>query len=444
MIAACLQNWWEGIKALATQPRSRSCWRLAELLWGMLFAAGRRTVTSWLRAAGITHRFAGYYHFIADLGRKAKPFATRLFTLLLRRLPLPERVLVAIDDTPTKRYGPKVQGAGLHHNPTPGPAKAKWVYGHVWTMLALLVRHPRWGTLALPLLSHLYIRQQDLGKLPKNLRWPFQTKLQQACDLLRWAAEILISSGKKGAAVVDGFYVKRPVLKTARELNLPLVGRLRKDAALYDLPPPLKPGQRRGPGRPRKYGTHRIDLGKRAAHPGGWQTVQCVQYGEEVTKTVKSFVATYPPAYGAIRVAIVREEEGPQFFLSLDPNDSPRAILEDAADRGTIEQTIHDVKEVGGAGQQQVRGLWANLGAWHLNLWLHSLVELWAWGKPKEQLCDRSLCPWDDPDRRPSHADRRKALRREILQQEFSATALGHRVPQEIRRFIDKLLVLAG
>ena len=32
------------------------------------------------------------------------------------------RWLFALDDTPTKRYGPYVQGAGVHHNPTPGPA----------------------------------------------------------------------------------------------------------------------------------------------------------------------------------------------------------------------------------------------------------------------------------------------------------------------------------
>src|SRR5262245_34794991 len=32
------------------------------------------------------------------------------------------RLTFALDDTPTERYGPKVQGAGVHHNPTPGPA----------------------------------------------------------------------------------------------------------------------------------------------------------------------------------------------------------------------------------------------------------------------------------------------------------------------------------
>ncbi|MGA2031960.1 MAG: hypothetical protein ABSG68_06880, partial [Thermoguttaceae bacterium] len=41
----------------------------------------------------------------------------------------------AIDDSPTKRYGPKVEGADIHHNPTPGPADQKYLYGHIWVTL---------------------------------------------------------------------------------------------------------------------------------------------------------------------------------------------------------------------------------------------------------------------------------------------------------------------
>lgn len=53
--------------------------------------------------------------------------------------------------------------------------------------------------------------------------------------------------------------------------------------------------------------------------------------------------------------------------------------MEAFADRAAIEPVFHDVKEVWRSGQQQVRSLWANIAAWHVNLWLHKLVELWAW-----------------------------------------------------------------
>ena len=46
----------------------------------------------------------------------------RVFGLVLSRiLKDKSRVLLVIDDTPTKRYGPQGAGAGMHHDPTPGP-----------------------------------------------------------------------------------------------------------------------------------------------------------------------------------------------------------------------------------------------------------------------------------------------------------------------------------
>ncbi len=115
------------------------------------------------------------------------------------------------------------------------------------------------------------------------------------------------------------------VVSATRVLKIPklvVVGRLRKDAALRDLPVKLKRGQRRGRGRPRKYGPHKLSLAKRA-------------------------------------------------------------------------------------GQQQVRNIWTNLTVYNMNLWMHTLVELWAWQRPGEQLCNRSDSPWDNASRRPSHANRR-------------------------------------
>ncbi len=61
-----------------------------------------------------------------------------------------------MDDTPTGRYGPHVEGAGVHHNPTRGPADGEWLYGHNWVALAWLTTHPLWGVIALPLRSALY------------------------------------------------------------------------------------------------------------------------------------------------------------------------------------------------------------------------------------------------------------------------------------------------
>src|SRR5207247_6724024 len=85
-------------------------------------------------------------------------------------------------------------------------------------------------------------------------------------------------------------------------------------------------------------------------------------------------------------------------------------ILEAVADRSALEQVFHDVKEVHGVGQAQTRNYWTSVAVYHLNLWLHTLIELWAWHRSAKELVDRRRSPWDDKERRPSHADRRNAL----------------------------------
>jgi len=56
-----------------------------------------------------------------------------------------------------------------------------------------------------------------------------------------------------------------------------------------------------------------------------------------------------------------------------------RLILKCVADRPAVEQNFHDVTDVEGAGRQQLRDMYSNVAAWHLGLWVHTLVELWSW-----------------------------------------------------------------
>lgn len=222
--------------------------------------------------------------------------------------------------------------------------------------------------------------------------------------------------------------------------RLPLVGRLRKDAALCDLPPVEKTRAKQSRGRKRKYGVNRISLAKRAAHRCGWEQTTVTVSGREVVKRTKTFLATHRTFGGAIRVVIVKEHHGPQFFYCTDTSADVREILEAFADRAAIEQAFHDVKEVWGSGQQQARNVWSNIACWHLNLRLFTLVELWAWKKSAAELTHRDDSPWDDVERRPSHADRRNALQAACLAEELSAALPAAPLPRKIRETLKRLL----
>lgn len=430
-----LPEWSQWVESLSLVLHADNRWRLLVLMTGMLFARGRLTVSSWLRGARITKDFQDYYYFVSAVGKRVDAVAGRLLTLLFRHIEPGPVVLFALDDTPTKRYGPKVEGAGLHHNPTPGPSQHEWVYGHVWVVLSWVVRHRLWSTIALPLLARLYVRQCDVAnpqKLPPQRRWKFRTKLELAADLIEWLAERVKSCGKTLRIVADGFYAKRPLLKRAAAAGVVVFSRLRCDAALFEPPPEIKPNAKRGRGRPRKYGAKRLSLATRAGHPRGWTTGEFTLYGKLVTKTYKTFLASYRPAGGLIRVVLVKDDDRNwRAFFSTDPHSTVTEILEAVADRAAIEQNFHDLKEVEGLGQPQLRNIWANVGACHLNLWLHTLTELWSWHQPHSILTDRRDSPWDDAARRPSHADRRNALRRSSLEHQFqkaTTAQAGHSI----------------
>lgn len=71
-------------------------------------------------------------------------------------------------------------------------------------------------------------------------------------------------------------------------------------------------------------------------------------------------------------------------------------------------------------------------------------VEAWAWGRAEEELVDRSGSPWDTEERRPSHADKRKALQGEILRGEIQATFGAGTKCEEFQALAMRLLRLAA
>ena len=427
---------------LASAIDRRSSPRLALLFLGAVLARGRRTVTTWIRAAKLSGKYQSCYLAVASAGKKADDIARRLLTEVVRPLLKDaKRLTLALDDTPTKRYGPQVQGAGIHHNPTPGPAGSRYVYGHVFVVLALLVVHPAWGVVALPLLARLYVRKKDLPAIDPKHRPTFRTKLEMAVELLRWAKPWLDLMNLPIWVVADGAYANKEFLKPAMALGMTVVSRLRKDAALRTVPGPRPAGKR---GRPRTYGPDVIDLAKRAGQKRGWSTETLTLYGVATAKKYKTFLATWRPAGGVIRVVLVDEPTGWRAYFCTDTSASVADILGMVADRFSLEITFRECKQVVGAGQQQVRFIWANIGAFHICLWTFTMTEAWAWGRKAEDLVDRSASPWDVASRRPSHADKRRAWRRELLGEEIRAVLRPGVTEEEIQAAADRLLSLAA
>jgi hypothetical protein len=416
------------VKSMARLLDGRMAFRLSIIMAGMMLAADRRVAASWFTSAGVQDDWDRFYACLISVGRRNSLLARPLMIAVVRKFdPGPDgHITIGVDDSPTRRYGRHVEGVGVHHNPTPGPADGEWIYGHNWVSLCFLATHRFWGVLALSLRSLLYVREQDVPQLAEKYDWKFRTKHELAVELVTWFVTHLRSFQIqcKIWLAVDGAYVGRSVLQALGKLGVVIFSRLRKDAVLFDLPPKPKSGQC---GRPRIYGTQRFDLRKRAAHQEGWQTITYVCRGVKVTRQYKTFLATSQLVSGVIRVAILRFESGEwAAYFCTDPNVEARNILETVAARWAIEEQFHDVKEVWGAGQQQVRNVWSNIACWNLNQWMYTLVELASWDVPKSDLTDRSGRPWDNAARRPSHADRRRAICKEMLKKTIFGGSARH------------------
>ena len=335
-------DWQEWVNWLAAGLHGRSRWRLSLILMGMLFAKGRRTVTTWLRAAGIHDDFADYYYFLQPLGRKSKPFAERLWTMLLLRM-VPGRVLLVVDDTPTQRVwaASARRGHSSQSHARSGRSEV-FVRAHLGDDLvgaapSAVANHRLAAGRPAVCASQRY--RQDSPEAPLGVS-------HQAGA----GSPTSVAAGENGSSVRQNRVGRRrrglcqaPLFETVvsgwRRSGQPLAERRRLVRSAT------------APAAARSWSAAAIRrqadfAARRAAHPRGWQTVECFAYGKLVTKTFKTFLATYRPAGSVIRVVIVREDHGCQFFFSTEPATTPREIIETFADRATIEQDFHDVKEV--------------------------------------------------------------------------------------------------
>ncbi|HMB05251.1 MAG TPA: hypothetical protein VKP69_16125, partial [Isosphaeraceae bacterium] len=75
-----------GITALAGTLDARQQARFVQLCTGLLFARGRRTVASWLRACAAGRDSKRYYYLLGSVGRKAWALAGQLLRILQHQL----------------------------------------------------------------------------------------------------------------------------------------------------------------------------------------------------------------------------------------------------------------------------------------------------------------------------------------------------------------------
>src|SRR4051794_14630960 len=203
-----------------------------ELLLGAAVTRGGH-VTDAILAAGLSRSWTTYYWFL-QRARWAWLAVWQALLAVLATLFEPPVWHVVIDDTVVERVSSRAPGSLLHRNHSAEPNRSRFLRGQGWLCLAAVVERV-WRVGAGPLMPRLVRRGTHRGKLVS------------ARFLLRLLGQRL----GRVRLPLDAWFVRARLIEAALADGHTVIGRARRDLALYAVP---RPPRRRRRGRPRKYG----------------------------------------------------------------------------------------------------------------------------------------------------------------------------------------------
>jgi DDE superfamily endonuclease len=408
------------------------------LLAGAILAPARRTVTAALRILG-RDRDPGFCTFHRILNRAAwssRAAAGQLLILLIKAfVPAGAPVVIGLDDTIERRWGPKISARGIYRDPVRS-SKGHFVKasGLRWLSAMLLVQVP-WAdrVMALPFLTLLAPSKRFYAgktRAPKTLLdWARQAALQ----IHRWLPDRYI------VLVADSAFAAIEFLAAVRN-HVCVVTRLRLDANLFDFPPQRRKGRGRPPikGKPQKKLSALLKDRKvswKRYRVGLWygRTNRLVEIASGTALWYRAGVTPVP-----IRWLLVRDPKGelePQAFLATDLKANPGDILSWFVSRWQLEVTFEEVRAHLGVETQRQWSDKAILRTTPVLLGLFSIVTLWAHDLSRSRKLKPRTAAWY-PKAVLTFSDAIAAVRREIWAHQISFMSRPRRDSIEIPRHI--------
>jgi len=331
------------------------------LLLGAIVAPGKRTVSSVLRALGLSDspHFQRFHRVLNRDSWSPRQAGRLLLGQLIQALNPSGPLVFGLDDTIERRRGQRIRERGIYRDAARSSKKVlnktsglRWLSAQLLTVVPFAGRV--WGLPFLTLLAPSERCHKERGRPHR----PLTRVAKDAMALVkRWAPKrSLIFVGDSSYAALD-------LLAWSQRLKAALIVPLRLDANLFHPAPPRKPGQK---GRPAKKGKPQPKLKERITSKRTRWRVRWVQWygkGKIQVQLASGTAVWYHQRSGAvpIRWMIARDPLG-RFEtralacsrLDLDP----WQILEHYTRRWQMEVTFQEARaHLGFETQRQWKGL---------------------------------------------------------------------------------------
>ena len=343
-------------------------------------ALSRRTVTGLITTSGRQgDDWSADYRLLA----KERFDPDRVFGVVRRgvmdRLALQAPLVVAMDDTTTRKDGRKIPGTGWRRDPLGPPFRANFIWGRRFLQLSAIVPAGREEAPARALPIDLH-HAPSVKKPPKKATeeaWAAYREESRRRSLGRQALERLVAlrgqmdaEGEQNRPLwvcADGGYTNKTVL---RELprHTAMIGRIRADAVLH---PPPEPGAAPVRGRHRSYGKSVLTPeGVRQDDSIPWQTTRIYAASKVHDLKFKSVGPLLWRAAGPgipMRLVVIaplgyRPSRGhrllyrnPAYLITTGAEIAPEDALKAYVARWDIEVNFRDEKQLFGLDEAQVR-----------------------------------------------------------------------------------------
>jgi hypothetical protein len=454
---------------------------------GAIVAMGRRTVSRVLWAVDplVDGHSSSYHRFFSKAKWSLLTLSRVLTSMVLKRVPADQPVVLLIDDTVTRHRGQKVFGKAWHRDPVESTAGyLVKTLGHKWVVMSVNLLLPQckrpW---ALPIMAGLYIvppklpetadgqRRRQAGRANTSMRSAgakkknplsrsklpvlrkrsdagvLEPRYKSPCLLARQMLAVLIHwfPDRKFILIGDGGFASHELALFCHRhrRHVTLISRFCADGRLYALPSSHAP---RKPGRRRTKGKRLPSPQASVAAAGTLRQTMLPWYGQSTRQVeILSAAGGWYRCRGSLRGAVVPIRwvyvhellhDGKAYFYSTDPALSGEQIAGWFASRWSIEVTFQEARAHLGFNTPRQRCRSSVLRTAPCLLGLFTLVSLIyaEIAKDKPVKLQSTCCHFKTE---PTFADALAAVRRliwqKILLPRFPSGTVAAKLPHKLR-----------